>query len=77
FCFAKENEIYAVYLPYGNNTHLDLPEGKFEVKWYNPRSGGDLQSGSVQELKGQAGADLGNPPLEDNQDWVALVKIKN
>ncbi|WP_169513396.1 DUF5060 domain-containing protein [Flexithrix dorotheae] len=77
FCFAKEGEIYAVYLPYGKSTKLDLSAGNYEVKWYNPRTGGELQNGSVQELNGEAGADLGMPPLEDNQDWVALVKIKN
>ncbi len=74
FCFAKVGEVYAVYLPNGGTTDLELPEGKggYSVKWYNPRMGGNLQDGSVRRLGGSGS--VGNPPKEADNDWVALVK---
>ena len=49
FCFAKPNHIYLVYLPNGGTSTLDLSDaqGEFDVKWFNPRKGGALQSGSA------------------------------
>ncbi len=47
FVFAKPGEVYAVYLPDGRPAELDLTgaTGEFEVKWYDPRFGGELQEG--------------------------------
>lgn len=78
YCFAKPGEIYAVYLPKGKEVALDLEEhtGTYTVWWFNPRSGGELQNGSVGEINGSGKALLGLPPAETEQDWVALVRRK-
>ena len=78
YCFAKPGEIYAVYLPQGGTTQLDLGDSKanFTVQWFNPRKGGDLTEGSVTKLKGPGKLSLGNPPPDTNKDWVALIKRK-
>jgi len=76
YVFAAPGEIYAVYLPNGGSTELDLTgaTGSFEVKWYNPRTGGELRDGSVRTLEGGTARSLGNAPGEAIQDWAVLVR---
>jgi hypothetical protein len=76
FVFALQGEVYAVYLPAGGTTELDLSnvKGSFEVKWYDPRHGGALQNGSVTQLEGGGKRALGNAPKEPTMDWAVLVR---
>jgi hypothetical protein len=76
YCFTEEGEIFAVYLKNGGTTDLDLSDavGTFEVKWYNPRSGGDLKDGSVKTVNGGGRRALGNAPAEPGKDWAVLVR---
>lgn len=76
YCLAKQNDTYAVYLPEGGSTQLDLSaaSGEFTVKWYNPRSGGELQAGSVERVSGGAKVNLGQPPTDSTQDWAVLLR---
>ena len=76
YCFAKAGELYLVYLPNGGTTELDLSgaSGKFAVKWFNPRTGGATQDGSVKSVTGGGVVALGNPPTDAGQDWVVLVR---
>ncbi|MGF1577840.1 MAG: DUF5060 domain-containing protein [Gemmataceae bacterium] len=73
YCFAGQN-VYAVYLPNGGEVKLKLPKGNFRVQWYNPRKGGNLQTGTVKMVAGPGLQSIGLPPTERAQDWVALVK---
>ncbi|MHC4069516.1 MAG: DUF5060 domain-containing protein [Planctomycetota bacterium] len=74
WCFAEVGEIYAVYLPDGGTAQLDITDGSFTVRWYNPRDGGDLLTGSVETVAGPGKVGLGEPPAERDKDWVVLVK---
>ncbi len=76
--FALPGSVYAVYLPEGGGAELDLSAaaGVFEVKWYDPRHGGELQEGSVREVRGGARRSLGTPPREPAKDWAILVRRK-
>lgn len=76
YCFAKAGEVYAVYLPRITETRLSLDDAKgaFQIGWYNPRAGGELQTGSVTTITGPGRQALGFPPGPRDQDWVALVK---
>ncbi|SNR65815.1 Putative collagen-binding domain of a collagenase [Lutibacter agarilyticus] len=78
YVFAKNDAIYAVYLPKVKNTYINLfgSTNTFSVKWYNPRQGGKLLNGSIKTIKGGANAFIGLPP-SNNMDWVALIKSKN
>ena len=80
FCFAKKGETYVVFLPGGkdseNANKLDLNGGigELTVKWFNPRSGGDLQDGSVKTVAAGNRVDLGSPPSDAKEDWVVLIR---
>ena len=75
YCFAKNGEVYVVYLLYGGKGTIDLKNvsGEFSVKWYNPRTGGDLQNGSVTTLLGGDVVSFGNPPADVDKDWAILI----
>lgn len=73
YVFAREGEAYAIYLPQGGNVSLSLPAGDYGVRWFSPREGGALQTGSVASVEGGGSRGLGQPPEEPGQDWVALV----
>ncbi|MFN3325901.1 MAG: DUF5060 domain-containing protein [Bryobacteraceae bacterium] len=73
---AKPGAVYAVYLPNGGTAALSLPEGNYDVRWYNPRTGGSLQNGTIRTVKGPGAADLGAPPADPESDWAVLVRRK-
>jgi hypothetical protein len=60
----------------GGAADLDLTgaAGRFNVKWFNPRTGGALADGSVAFILGGAKAALGNPPADGNLDWLVVVR---
>lgn len=76
YCLAKDGETYLVYLAYVSTSSLDLTNarGNFKVQWFNPRKGGVLQMGSVQQLKAGNVVALGNPPEEHDQDWLVIIQ---
>jgi len=78
YCFAKPGQIYAIYLPSGGTTKLNLGNSSatFTVRWYNPRAGGPLRRGSVGVIAGPGSVAIGYPPGDTNKDWVALIKLK-
>jgi len=57
-------------------TSLDLGNSgkEFSVQWYDPRNGGALLEGSITTVVGNGIQSLGNPPSEQNKDWVVLLK---
>lgn len=78
YCFAKPGKVYAIYLPSGGTTNLNLESynGTYDVKWYNPRQGGNLQNGTVTTITGFGNKAIGYPPNNTSYDWVALVTLK-
>ncbi|KKK80574.1 hypothetical protein LCGC14_2822140, partial [marine sediment metagenome] len=74
YCFAQPGRVYAIYLPRGGTTKIKLPAGKYTVRWYDPRNGGKLLTGSVAEVAGGADVAIGSPPAKPGQDWVCLIR---
>ena len=74
FVLAKPGEVYAVYLPDGGTTRLELDEGEYSVGWYDPRNGGALQAGSVETVSGPGKKSLGSPAADKDQDWAVVLK---
>ncbi|HVG09393.1 MAG TPA: DUF5060 domain-containing protein [Thermoanaerobaculia bacterium] len=77
YVLAKAGQVYAIYLPNGGTANLSLAgvSGSFDVRWFDPRNGGDLRIGSIATVSGGATVTIGNPPGgATTQDWVALVR---
>jgi uncharacterized protein DUF5060/collagenase-like protein with putative collagen-binding domain len=72
--FAKEGEIYAVYLTNGGTTALNIGDGSYTIQWYNPRTGGDLQAGSIKTVSGPGSQSIGSAPTEPSADWAVLLR---
>jgi len=74
FVLAQDGMSYVVYLPEVQKTKLDLTPypSQFSVKWYHPKTGGDLQYGSLKTIKGGKKVSIGYPPNKKG-DWVALI----
>lgn len=73
YCLAFAPEIYTVYLPKSKSADILLPEGKFAVRWYDPRNGGKLQEGRIKQLTGGGKVSPGLPLSDEEKDWVILI----
>jgi hypothetical protein len=71
---AQPGRVYAVYLPEGGETTLEIAAGEYTVRWYDPRAGGPLALGSVRSVKGPGAVPLGTPPRDPERDWAILVQ---
>ncbi len=64
YVFEKNNEVYAVYMPSGGSTNINLPAGNWVVQWYNPRNG--VMQSTTAPVTNSISAPDGN-------DWAALI----
>lgn len=76
YCFAKPGDVYLIYLPQGGQTKLDLggDPGLYQLMWFNPRRGGDLIAGKIASVPGGQLVDIGPPPGDIEQDWLAVLR---
>ncbi len=76
YCFAVADSIYAVYLTEVGEASMNLMNGSglYDIRWYNPRIGGSLQTGTISSINGGGIRSLGLPADEVSQDWVALIQ---
>lgn len=74
-CFGLPGRLFALYLQEGGEARLDLGAagGSFAVRWFDPRTGGALRTGSRDSVPGPGVVSLGLPPAPTGADWVALV----
>ncbi|MFY0628347.1 MAG: DUF5060 domain-containing protein [Reichenbachiella sp.] len=75
WCLTDEENTYVVYLPDGESTTIDLTgvANIFDLKWFDPKNGGELQNGSQTFVAGNGVVSLGGPPNTSEQDWVVLL----
>ena len=78
YVLTDEAEIYVLFFPKGTRTWRFLSENEqtYQVKWFDPRAGGDLQQGSVTQIEGRSWHDLGRPPSDEEMDWVVLLQAE-
>ncbi|WP_189585233.1 DUF5060 domain-containing protein [Litorimonas cladophorae] len=77
YCLAVPNEIYAFYMPGRGSSMVYLPEldaGEYIVDWFDPKRGGNLQTGSVRRLGKGGGQFIGYAPNTETTDWVVLIR---
>ncbi len=90
FCFIRQApgndtppSMYVAYFPDGGEQTLEVQdtETTYRVRWFDPRRGGGLQTGTVDTIRGEgeipSKRPLGLPPYEEDQDWVAFVTQVN
>ena len=78
YAFAEEDAVYAIYLPpETQTTSISLGDsGKmYEVNWFDPRNGGDLQEGSLATVEARGMVAVGLPPADRDKDWLVYLKI--
>lgn len=79
YCLAKEDEVYAIYIPqYQKTTQINLgnTDIEYSVKWYNPREGGELQTGTVASISASKNAKIGLAPEDVENDWAVVLHKK-
>ncbi|MEL6894861.1 MAG: DUF5060 domain-containing protein, partial [Planctomycetota bacterium] len=77
YCLAKPGAQYLVYKKQNADALvLDLTgvSGVFDLQWFDPRSGGQLVSGTAPAVRGGGWVMLGNPPTDVDQDWLAVLR---
>lgn len=76
YCLAEPGQAYIVFVKDGDAISLTLEKGSYDLQWYNPRKGGEMQNGEVTRINVKSKGDhsLGMPPQADGKDWVALLK---
>ncbi|QDV07528.1 hypothetical protein Poly30_30540 [Planctomycetes bacterium Poly30] len=76
--FAKLGEIYAIYYPNASATgqvNLGGNTGLYFVEWFNPRTGA-FEGSRVPLGVGGGWKNIGPPPANASDDWVALVRTQ-
>lgn len=79
---SSTEPVVLVYLRNGGSADIDLSglgsdsgSSSLAVQWYDPRNGGELQSGSVPTLElNELLQSLGDAPYSSDQDWVVLIR---
>jgi hypothetical protein len=76
WCLAQPGLVYLIYLPEGGMASIDLSDeiGMFQIKWFDPRNGGELQETDLREVSGGDLVSLGEPPVNSELDWLVLIK---
>jgi len=71
-CFGESGNIYIIYLPDGGSESIDLSltAGNFAYSWFDPRTGGVINTGIVQ---GSQETSINAP---DERDWVLLLEAR-
>ena len=78
YCFAKKDEIYAVYLPKWQETELEIGDGAFTIAFYDPKKGGmllDKQNEGWKITKPNS-VELSAYNGQSEKDWVIVIKRK-
>lgn len=68
FCLAELGNLYVIYLPNGGNVTVKLEQGRYEAKWFNPKTG-EFSNPMVIDKPVWA-----SPSSIDKSDWVILIK---
>jgi hypothetical protein len=68
FCLARPGDQYIIYLPNGGNVTIKLDSGRYEARWFNPRTA------EYSNLPLAEGSIWISPVAPDSADWVLLLR---
>jgi hypothetical protein len=69
-CLAEPGRRYVLYFPHGNSARLEIAEGNYNAKWFNPRTG------DWRKAKLAPAARWTAPAAPDAKDWALLLERK-
>lgn len=72
---AAAGRRYVVYLNDAGDAAVELPAGRYSVRWFDPRNGGPLRPGTVAEVEGGGVRSIGRPPADPGEDWAAVLEV--
>lgn len=70
-CLAEPGRRYVIYLPQGGTVTADLAPGRYQARWFNPRSGEWLKKAIPAN-----GGEWTSPVATDAEDWTLLIESK-
>ena len=68
YCLVIPGRVYAIYLPQGGATTIQLQPGPYEAIWFNPRTGEKLSLPAVEQTSWTS------PRSPDDRDWAILLR---
>lgn len=68
FCLADSGKLYVVYLPMGGKVTVKVAPGRYQVSWFNARSGKRMAAPIAE------GPSWTSPAAPDSGDWALLLK---
>jgi hypothetical protein len=68
-CLEIPGSALVVYLPHGGNVTLNLPQGRWAKKWFDPRTGAWTGFGITERLSGT----WTSPESPSKDDWALLL----
>lgn len=68
-CLAEPGRRYVLYLPQGGTVKADLAPGRYQARWFNPRSG-EWMKNSFPATEGE----WTSPVAPDAEDWTLLIE---
>ncbi|MGC9345030.1 MAG: putative collagen-binding domain-containing protein, partial [Bacteroidales bacterium] len=75
YCLAIPGKMYIIFLRTGQGSiDLSNANGNFSVKWFDPKNGGPLKSGTTKKIKGGKIQQLKAISSEQDKDWVVILK---
>lgn len=75
YCFAKNDDIYMVYLPKGEGTSLKIGDGAYTIAFYDPVLGGKLYDKQNEgwKITKPYSVELSAFNGINNKDWVIII----
>jgi hypothetical protein len=67
YCLAEAGKVYVVYLPHGGDSTVTVEPGRYQARWFDPRTGQYSEAGIAE------GPTWTSPVAPDNEDWVLLL----
>ncbi|MDE3741492.1 Ig-like domain-containing protein [Maribacter polysaccharolyticus] len=75
YLLSKLGEYHVVFLKNGGSATINLQgSDDYDIRWFDPKTGGSLQNGSLLSTAPGNAVSIGNPPNNDSQSWVVFLK---
>lgn len=71
YCLSAPGQVYLIYLPHGGSATVNLADGRYTAKWFNPRTG------KFAVLPDALGGQWESPSALNAEDWALMLRRRN